>query len=100
MYKPDPRKTAFYNSRAWRRLSRLIRINCLYVCQVCGNKGAEVHHIQELDANKLNDDKYLHDYALNASNLTLLCVSCHNAQRAKLTADDVCITPDGDIKLK
>lgn len=100
MYNYDPRKTAFYNSPAWRKLARVIRLKNHYLCQRCGNKGAEVHHKIELDAGRLNDEQYMRDLGMNEDNLQLLCVNCHNAQRSKICGEDVYFDENGELKLR
>lgn len=85
MFERDPIKTKFYNSRAWRRLSKSYAEGKGYICELCGNKYAKseikpfykqfhVHHKIELTAANINDPSI----ALNEDNLMLLCQHCHN----------------------
>lgn len=84
-YERDPKKTKFYNSRAWRRLSKAFAGSKGYVCEICHNKYAKpdivpfykqfhVHHKIELTAENIDDP----NIALNEDNLMLLCQHCHN----------------------
>ena len=84
-YERDPKKTKFYNSRAWRRLSKAFAESKGYVCEICHNKYAKpdvvpfykqfhVHHKIELTAENIDDP----NIALNEDNLMLLCQHCHN----------------------
>lgn len=85
-FERNPIKTKFYNSRAWRRLSRSFAESKCYICELCGNKWANpdivpfnkqfhVHHKIELTEENIDNP----DIALNESNLMLLCQHCHNA---------------------
>lgn len=40
-FERDPKKTKFYNSRAWRRLSKAFAESKGYVCEICHNKYAK-----------------------------------------------------------
>lgn len=63
----------FYQSDAWMRLAKMVRIKYKGICQNCGKAGTHVHHI--IPVTKLNQ----HDpnITLNIDNLTLLCQRCH-----------------------
>ena len=84
-FERDPRKTKFYNSKAWRRLAKHYASSKGYICEQCRNKYAKsdikpfykqfhVHHKIELTAENIDNP----DIALNESNLMLLCQHCHN----------------------
>ena len=70
----------FYNSKAWRDLSQIIRETHHHICSECGDFGNEVHHIKEITPKNIND----HDITLNEANLQLLCTECHNNKRRTL----------------
>lgn len=95
-YTYDPRKTAFYNSTAWRRLSKAYRTSKFGLCEICHEKGAEVHHKKEIDPAMIDNEQYLQDVALNWDNLQLLCVSCHNSMRSDIARNDL-IFKDGRL---
>ena len=80
--------TAFYNSAAWKRCARSYAESKCWVCERCENKNVnkelpmirqlQVHHKIPLTAQNLDNA----DIALNHANLELLCVTCHNRERA------------------
>lgn len=95
-YKYDERKINFYNSTAWRRIRKAFVISKFWLCEICHDKGAEVHHKKEINPAMLSNEKYLAEVALNWDNLQLLCVSCHNSMRNNLTSNDL-IFKDGRL---
>ena len=71
----DGREDKFYNSRRWRKLAKQVKARDDDECQQCKDRGyvgpAEcVHHKIEIK------DKPM--MALTKSNLTALCLKCHN----------------------
>lgn len=68
---------AFYNSTPWRKLRKYIQEKNNYTCDECGGYGDQVHHIQEITPENINDP----NITLNENNLQLLCESCHNKKR-------------------
>ena len=74
----DPRIIKFYSSTRWKRAQRYIKTKYRGLCQECGKAGWEVHHIKPLTPFNLNDESI----ALSEDDLTLLCTSCHNAERS------------------
>ena len=69
------------------------------ICQVCGKRGTEVHHIIELNDENVDDP----NIALNPDNLQLLCTACHNQMRAEKEGRNpnrVEFTADGDVIIK
>lgn len=68
--KRDKRSTAFYNSPAWKLLSRTVLQRDQYKCQICGEIATEVHHCIPIkkDWSKRFD----------INNLMSVCTSCHN----------------------
>ena len=69
----------FYNSSAWKRLSEYIRVSRHFTCEECGEYGTQVHHIEEITPENINDASI----TLNENNLQLLCEECHNKKRKK-----------------
>jgi len=66
---------AFYNSKAWRNLSKRYALSKNYICEECRKKGilkkgTQVHHIVPIDQDW--------DKRLDWDNLQLLCTECHN----------------------
>ncbi len=81
----SPRKTKFYNSTAWRKLSHDYAQSRAWICERCGNRNIDYkrpiykqlhchHKIPLTDENIDNPD-----ISLNVDNLILLCQKCHNA---------------------
>lgn len=65
----------FYNSKRWRKLSKEAKKRDKNECQMCKDKGLykaakQVHHIEEVKDNPMR--------ALDITNLTSLCIECHN----------------------
>lgn len=94
----DPRIIKFYNSTRWKRAQRYIKSKYRGICQQCGNLGWEVHHIKALTPFNLEDD----DIAVGENNLTLLCTSCHNAERSKdvYVRSDLMFDEEGNLVSK
>lgn len=69
----------FYNSVAWKKLRLYICESRHWTCEECGDYGDQVHHIQEITPDNINDV----NITLNEDNLQLLCEECHNAKRKK-----------------
>ena len=67
-------KKEFYQSKAWRELSRAFLISKNYVCERCGNPAEIAHHKTYLTAQNVNRP----EIALNPDNLQALCLTCHN----------------------
>ena len=55
---------AFYNSAAWRKLSKAFLLARNYICERCGAPAEIAHHRQYL----------------NPANLESLCLECHNKE--------------------
>lgn len=94
-YKTEEQKRKFYDSYAWRKLSKQIKERDNNECQECKRKGKVfidtneysesakrkkiqlvVHHIKEL--------KYHPDLALEEDNLETICVDCHNKEHNRV----------------
>ena len=76
--KHGPRVDAFYHGKAWKRMRQRIIDERAGLCEKCGKKGTEVHHIIELNDENVTDPSI----ALNPKNLMLLCRACHDAIRS------------------
>ncbi|WP_376716159.1 HNH endonuclease [Vagococcus lutrae] len=59
----------FYNSKAWRQLSHVVKVETFNICERCGAEGTVSDHIipTEVDWNK----------RLERENIQRLCDSCH-----------------------
>lgn len=83
MARPFAKK--FYNSKEWRRLSKLYRESHFYICERCGAVGAtQVHHKVHLNPVNINDPSV----SLNPDNLELLCDDCHNKVHNRFQSKD------------
>ncbi|WP_419962174.1 HNH endonuclease [Psychrobacillus sp. BM2] len=90
-YKSEEQKAKFYNSYAWRKLSKQIKERDNNECQECKRNGLVtidtneysekakrkkiklvVHHIKELEHHP--------ELALDVENLEVVCVDCHNKE--------------------
>lgn len=67
---------AFYNSKAWKKLSRLYMTMKNYVCERCGKPGDICHHKQYITVENIHDA----NITLNLDNLECLCKECHNKE--------------------
>lgn len=73
----DPKYAQFYNSAAWRTLSRATMIDRGYLCEECKRSyittiAAEVHHKVPIQTPEGWERR------LDPTNLICLCVRCHN----------------------
>ena len=64
---------AFYNSDAWKYTRKSVLKRDCFTCSYCEARANEVHHIQELTAENVNDV----NISLNPDNLISLCSECH-----------------------
>jgi 5-methylcytosine-specific restriction endonuclease McrA len=85
----------FYNTTAWRKARRYIKIKYHGVCHRCGKAGTHVHHIKPVTDYNCNDV----DITLKEDNLMLLCHDCHNYIHygSKYIRDDVVFDDDGNM---
>lgn len=70
---------AFYGSGAWQSCRESYAKSKAWVCERCGQTGAQVHHKVRLTPANLNDPAV----SLNWANLELLCDECHKAEHKK-----------------
>lgn len=68
--------TAFYKSKAWRRVSAAYMSSRAYICERCGKPASICHHKTWLNGSNVNDPAI----ALSFDNLEALCIECHNAE--------------------
>ena len=69
----------FYNSKLWLEARRQALHRDDYTCHDCGGRATEVHHINELTPDNIND----YSISLSLNNLQSLCYECHK----KITLD-------------
>lgn len=67
----------FYNSKEWKETRKYILKRDRYTCRQpgCYRIAEEVHHIEELTPENINDI----NISLNPKNLIALCSDCHKA---------------------
>jgi len=70
---------AFYHSQEWKD-ARALKIKIAHgLCEKCGRKGTEVHHVVPLDENNVEDPAI----RVGMGNLMLLCKACHDSIRSQ-----------------
>lgn len=69
----------FYQGRAWQRCRAAYYAEQHGICERCGKLGDIVHHKVYLNRENVNDP----EISLNADNLELLCMECHNKEHFK-----------------
>ena len=87
---------SFYNSRAWRRVSKVFLQSKHYICERCGGAGEIAHHKIYLDKWNIRQP----EIALNMDNLECLCKACHNAEHNEMgsaTADGISFDAEGNV---
>ncbi len=62
-----------YNSKEWRKIREYTLKRDRYLCVICGAPAQEVHHVERLTPDNINDISV----ALNSNNLVSLCKDCH-----------------------
>ncbi len=77
---------AFYHSRQWAKQREYILKRDNYICTEpnCSRVATEVHHIQELTADNIDDV----DITLNENNLRSLCHECHDRITKAMKANE------------
>lgn len=78
-----PYAKAFYTSKLWRDCRKQILRRDLYTCAYCSGRAEEVHHIQEITPDNINDT----NITLNPDNLISLCHGCHDKITKGFTGD-------------
>ena len=68
----------FYQSRAWKEVSRLYMSSKNYVCERCGGVGVICHHRKYITPANIGDASI----TLDAANLECLCQECHNMEHS------------------
>lgn len=64
---------SFYNSKEWEQVRNAVMMRDKYLCQKCGKPAVEVHHIEHLSPDNIDDPRV----TLNMDNLVALCKDCH-----------------------
>jgi 5-methylcytosine-specific restriction endonuclease McrA len=67
---------SFYNSKAWRRLSKAFLSSKSYICERCGGPAELAHHRVYLTAGNVWDA----NISMNPELLEALCQNCHNTE--------------------
>ena len=73
----------FYKSPAWLAARELKIVSVNSLCERCGQVGIEVHHIEKLTIDNVNDSSV----SLNQDNLELLCRDCHNKEHKRFSKE-------------
>ncbi len=90
-------KALFYQSKAWRSLSKAFLHSKFYICERCGGIAEIAHHKTHLTAANIKDPTI----SLNAEMLESLCLACHNSEHFSsggAIAEGLCFTDSGEIK--
>ena len=72
----DYDNSAFYKSKAWRRVSAAYMSSRAYICERCGKPAQICHPKKWWNGRNVNDPAI----ALGFDNLEALCMECHNAE--------------------
>ena len=89
-------RQAFYQSKAWRDLSRAYMLSQHYICERCGRPAVICHHKVWLNAANCADPAI----ALNPDLLEALCLECHNTEhfsKGSAIAAGLCFDQHGDL---
>lgn len=70
---------AFYKSKVWTDTRNYVLKRDHYLCQDCGAVAEEVHHIEWLTEQNINDLMV----SVNPKNLVSLCYSCHRERHKR-----------------
>lgn len=66
----------FYNSAAWRKLSKAFLLSRNYICERCGAPAEIAHHRQYMNPANIDNPAI----SMNPANLESLCLECHNKE--------------------
>lgn len=69
-----------YHTSAWRKLRQSYYDSQHGICERCGRPGDIVHHKVHITKDNVNDPFV----TMNADNLELLCIDCHNKEHFKV----------------
>lgn len=75
----EPWGNRFYKSKRWQACRNAYYEQQHGICEVCGEPGKVVHHIEELTQDNIDDPMI----NMNPDNLQLLCWSCHEKTKGK-----------------
>lgn len=64
----------FYKSKEWLKCREAVVKRDFRLCVECGAPGEEVHHIEHITPDNINDP----NITLNMDNLKTLCKDCHH----------------------
>ena len=64
------RYQSFYDSKAWRVLSKIFLSSRFYICEICGRPASIAHHKRHISQQNINDP----EITLNAKNLQAVCL--------------------------
>lgn len=98
MYKEKSYKQKkFYNSTAWRKVSKKMKVDVGYVCNRCkwfGDfKDMITHHVIYLTDTNVDD----YEVSLNEDNLEVICIQCHNKEHSGVITDVLRYDIDGNV---
>lgn len=85
----------WYKSREWRHVREYIKLKYRGICNDCGERGQEVHHIVPLTLDNFDDS----NIRIGEDNLVLLCRSCHMTKRSdnNFVRGDLMIDSNGNL---
>lgn len=69
----------FYKSDRWHLARSIVIARANGLCEKCGKVGTEVHHIERLTPDNVDDV----GVSINPKNLILLCKDCHNIEHGR-----------------
>jgi len=91
--KHGPKVDAFYHSQEW-KAARALKIKLSHgLCENCGRKGTEIHHVTPLSEDNLGDPAI----RIGMGNLMLLCKACHDAMRSQPSGNRCSFDKEGNV---
>lgn len=94
-----PKLRKFYASKEWQRCRKEKLLRARGICEKCGKRGYEIHHVIHLTDENVDDPSI----SLSLDNLMCLCLKCHNeihGRGAKLRVRrDVWFDSNGDCHI-
>ncbi len=92
----QPWADRFYKTKRWQKCRNAYFNSQHGICEVCGEPGEIVHHIEPLTEDNINDP----EIALGWDNLQLCCWSCHEKTKTKdgiPIREDISFDDDGNV---
>lgn len=85
----------WYKRAEWIKVRNYIRVQRRGLCEDCGKRGEEVHHIIPLTLANFDDPMI----RIHESNLQLVCRSCHMSKRSDndFVRNDLEFDKDGNL---